>query len=160
MFKSFIEDEPPGVADPPNHSWEDCASDPKWDNWVQPDPMLDAMSHAWHSQPPSTGTEEGSETNADVNDDDTTDGEEEGCSSNQQSTTAGNANTTQDNTTGDNTSQDSTNEGEMSDEEDILDQMGTDDLQDAYFPDDWWEDDEENMLNMLQVTGKSTSRDR
>ena len=160
MFKSFIEDEPPGVADPPNHSWEDCASDPKWDDWVQPDPMLDAMSHAWHSQPPSTGTEEGSEANADVNDDDTIDGEEEGCSSNQQSITTGNANTTQDNTTGDNTSQDSTNEGEMSDEEDILDQMGTDDLQDAYFPDDWWEDDEENMLNMLQVTGKSTSRDR
>jgi hypothetical protein len=40
--------------------------------------------------------------------------------------------------------------------------LGTDDLQDGYSPDDDDEDyeDENMLLSMLQVTGKSTSGDR
>lgn len=214
MFKAFVEERPPDDADPPEQSWDSDARDPRWDNWVKPEPELDEMSYEWNEDHPSTmscgssaeqqededdssksseeeddndplnaGQEDGSSKSSEDDssksseeeddDDDPLNGgrhtgtevggendvEQGGGSGSQQS------NTSQE----DYPSQDGTNEGEIQDaqgrgpaEEDILDQLGTDDLQEGYSPDDDDEDyeDENMLLSMLQVTGESTSGDR
>jgi hypothetical protein len=54
MFKAFVEERPPDDADPPDQSWDSDARDPRWDNWVKPEPELDEMSYEWNEDHPST----------------------------------------------------------------------------------------------------------